>query len=48
MGVKLSLPQLNCERCGHTWFPRSAHWPKRCAHCRSPYWDKPKKEPRAK
>lgn len=31
-----------CERCGYEWFSQVEH-PVRCARCRSPYWNKPKK-----
>ena len=38
----LCLPQLKCERCGHTWIPRGTVVTV-CAKCKSPYWDVPKK-----
>ncbi len=34
------LPTFECLRCGHQWNPRSNEKPKRCAFCKSPYWDK--------
>ena len=40
------MRQNTCLRCGHTWWPRG-NWrtrnftAKRCASCRSPYWNKP-------
>mgnify|MGYP001581353391 CR=1 FL=1 len=35
---------LTCLRCGETWYPqRPAPPPLRCAHCRSPYWQIPKR-----
>jgi predicted Zn-ribbon and HTH transcriptional regulator len=37
------LPELKCQRCGKTWNPRSINSPKNCPHCKSPYWDKPRK-----
>jgi predicted Zn-ribbon and HTH transcriptional regulator len=37
------LPQANCLRCGYTWNIRTEH-PRRCPHCKSPYWDKPRKK----
>ena len=42
--------KTKCLRCGHIWIPRASGWPKTCAHCRSPYWDKPRKgdDPNAK
>jgi predicted Zn-ribbon and HTH transcriptional regulator len=42
MPVTLAVPQLSCERCGHKWYPRKAVYPKRCARCRTPYWNKPR------
>jgi len=32
-----------CLRCGHEWPSKQEH-PITCAKCRSPYWDKPKKD----
>ena len=41
---------FRCLRCGATWFPNYKHQglfnpkrPVRCAVCRSPLWNKPKK-----
>ncbi len=35
-----------CYRCGHgkngEWVQRGNTMPKRCPHCTSPYWDKPR------
>ena len=41
--MRIKLPKLNCERCGHTWTPRHTEI-RICPKCKSPYWDKPKKE----
>lgn len=36
-----------CERCGHEWPPRDpTKKPTVCPKCRSPYWDRPRKNPR--
>ena len=35
------LPTYTCNRCGHTWIPRTLK-PKYCAKCHSPYWNKPR------
>jgi DNA-directed RNA polymerase subunit RPC12/RpoP len=35
---------FKCTRCGHEWLPRSVEKPERCAKCKSPYWDKPRKD----
>lgn len=32
-----------CTRCGHEWFPRTPEKPMVCPKCKSPYWDKPRK-----
>jgi hypothetical protein len=28
-----------CQRCEHIWESKEGH-PKRCAKCKTPYWDK--------
>jgi len=33
-----------CDRCGHEWLSRDTNKPLRCASCKSPYWDKPRKQ----
>ena len=40
------LPQHTCLRCGWVWTPYKDGRPIRCPNppCRSPYWDKPRKE----
>ena len=37
-----------CERCGWVWMARTGEAPTRCANqaCRSPYWDRPRKQPK--
>jgi predicted Zn-ribbon and HTH transcriptional regulator len=36
---------LGCRcRCGHEWLPRGDEKPTVCPKCKSPRWDKPKKE----
>jgi hypothetical protein len=39
---------VTCSRCGWTWVPYGRKRPARCANatCRSPYWDKPRREDR--
>jgi predicted Zn-ribbon and HTH transcriptional regulator len=40
---------FRCERCGYEWIPRKL-WsegeelPTVCTACKSPYWNKPRKE----
>ena len=33
-----------CDRCGHEWLSRDSDTPLRCAKCKSPYWNKPRKD----
>jgi len=37
------FPTYKCLRCGNTWHPRTQN-PKQCPKCKSPYWNKPRKE----
>ena len=43
MGM-ITLDGFRCERCGHEWRPKSDVMPTICPKCKSPYWDKPRKE----
>lgn len=38
----VTLPTMECTRCGHTWHPAKPLMPKRCGSCKSPYWDRPR------
>ncbi len=44
--VMISMMGYRCERCGHEWVPResSASEPRVCPKCKSPYWDRPRKQ----
>ena len=43
--IKLTVPGYRCERCRHEWVPRKPdEHPRVCPKCKSPYWDKPKKD----
>ena len=42
-----TLPTLTCLRCPHTWHPRTDEHPAICPKCKSPYWDKARKAPKA-
>lgn len=44
MNMSSQLTKLKCLRCGHTWIPRQQKEPKTCPKCRSPYWNKHRKE----
>ncbi|MHA1827128.1 MAG: hypothetical protein ACTSX6_00620 [Candidatus Heimdallarchaeaceae archaeon] len=42
--VQLKVWGYHCERCGHEWIPRiKTQEPIICPKCKSPYWNKPKK-----
>jgi len=43
--VKLS--KLKCERCGYEWIPRKTEI-RICPKCKSPYWDRPRKQQKKK
>jgi hypothetical protein len=44
--TEVQLPDpLECQQCGHKWTPRKKNV-KRCARCKSPYWDEPPKNRR--
>lgn len=34
------MNKYSCNRCGHSWYPRSEQIPKWCPKCKSPYWNK--------
>jgi len=37
--------RVRCTRCGHEWRPRDMDSPPRvCPSCKSPYWDRPRKQ----
>ena len=42
MGI-ITKTAWKCDRCGHEWLSRDDEKPLRCASCKSPYWDKPRK-----
>ena len=44
MGMIKTITKKDCIRCGHTWYPRSQNKPIICPKCKSPYWNKAKKE----
>jgi len=47
--VKLSVEGFKCERCEHEWIPRNKEdEPAVCPKCKSPYWNKPRKNKQSK
>lgn len=47
--VKRTVLAFICERCGHEWIPRDPDDPpRRCPSCKSPYWDRPRQNPKPK
>ncbi|MBD3252876.1 hypothetical protein GF386_04040 [Candidatus Pacearchaeota archaeon] len=42
LGIIASF-EYKCERCDHRWIGRTKEIPITCPKCRSPYWNKPKK-----
>ena len=38
----IMLQKNKCKRCGYTWIPRTND-PITCPSCRSPYWNKERK-----
>jgi len=45
MAKKVKLWGYRCQRCSHEWLPRGTSEPKVCPTCKSPYWDRPRKQP---
>ena len=43
--VTVKVEAFVCERCQHQWIPRdAAEQPKQCPRCKSPYWDRPRRD----
>jgi predicted Zn-ribbon and HTH transcriptional regulator len=42
--LKLTVDGFRCERCGHEWIKRKELDPTVCPKCKSPYWNKQRKE----
>lgn len=42
--VQLLVWGFRCERCGHEWVPRREEEPRVCPSCKSPYWNRPRKD----
>jgi predicted Zn-ribbon and HTH transcriptional regulator len=44
MSKKVVVEQRTCKRCGHVWIPSQVILPIVCPKCKSPYWNKEKKQ----
>ena len=43
--VPITVMGCKCERCSYEWIPRDPDVePEACPKCKSPYWNKPKKQ----
>jgi DNA-directed RNA polymerase subunit RPC12/RpoP len=44
--VKIEVDGYKCLRCGHKWVPRVIldREPTICPNCKSPYWNKPRRD----
>lgn len=42
--AEIMLNGYKCERCTHQWVPRNESNPRVCPKCKSPYWDRPRKD----
>lgn len=42
--VQLLVWGYRCERCEHEWVPRREEEPRVCPKCKSPYWNRPRKD----
>ena len=41
---KITVEGFKCERCGHEWVPKRKKDPIVCPSCKSPYWNRPRKQ----
>lgn len=39
----MKIPTLDCKRCNHAWYPRAQKKPVLCPKCKSPYWNRDRK-----
>ena len=45
---KMEVTAYKCDRCRHQWIPREKEKPTICPKCKSPYWNKPRKNHKEK
>lgn len=43
MPIQVVISELECLRCDHKWYPRKPGLPATCPNCRSPYWNRPRR-----
>lgn len=48
MQKTITLPVWTCKRCNHEWIGKSQDKPTICPKCKTPYWDRPRKEKEVK
>ena len=47
--IQITVWGYKCERCEHEWIPRNTvDEPRVCPLCKSPYWNKPRKNKSSK
>jgi len=46
--AEITFPTFACLRCCYIWSPRKPEKPRRCAKCKTPYWDLPRKKKKGK
>jgi predicted Zn-ribbon and HTH transcriptional regulator len=47
VGMKVTVEGWKCQRCGHVWIPHEKDFkPRGCPKCKSPYWDRPRQNPK--
>lgn len=44
METEVKIKKYTCERCGHSWISRIKTLPRFCPHCKTLYWNIPRKE----
>lgn len=48
MEEQILVTRYTCQRCDHKWQPRSDAKPVACPRCKSPYWNRTRKNPSKK
>jgi len=42
--IKITMDGYKCDRCGHEWVKRGEEEPTVCPKCKTPYYNRPKKQ----